>query len=596
MHPLSKIGLEVLYGRLNPPQKTTFPLLLGVDTDFIRNSNIIHLSHSGEDYLPPESSKKQTYPLWLEDAIFYQLYPQSFYDSNADGIGDLPGILQKLDYLQSLSVTALWINPCFDSPFQDAGYDVRDYYQVAPRYGTNEDMHALFAEARRRGMHILLDLVPGHTSIDHPWFKASSQPKPNAYSDWYIWTGSAWEWDVPGFRAVSGLADRDASYLTNFFYFQPALNYGFAAPDPSKPWQQSVDAPGPRQVRAEMRNVMRFWLEMGASGFRVDMAHSLVKNDPDFREMKPLWREIRGWLDRDFPEAVLVSEWSNPTVSIDAGFHMDFLLPFGTPGWGALFRKPYTPGSAHDPYGFSFFDRSGHGNIHEFLDNYLQHYTPTRGHGLIAFPTGNHDINPRLSIGRNADDLKLIYLMLLGMPGVPFIYYGDEIGMRTVQGLASKEGAYDRTGIRTPMQWDSTAGAGFSTVHPNQFYLPLDPDPARPNVASQDPHPESLLNHVRRLAALRRQHRALHASADFQPLYAEPGRCPFVFMRTSGTERIIVAVNPSAQPVDVVLEGLYFPTGTASTLYGTVDALSRLDIKWHMRLPPIAGGMYQINE
>jgi glycosidase len=544
--------------------------------------------------MPRTSYPKSAYPSWLEDAIFYQLYPQSFYDSNADGIGDLPGILQKLDYLQGLGVTAIWINPCFDSPFQDAGYDVRDYYRVAPRYGTNEDLYALFAAARQRGMRIMLDLVPGHTSIEHSWFKSSSQARSNRYSDWYIWTGSVWEWDVPGYRAVSGLAERDASFITNFFYFQPALNYGFAALDPSKPWQQPVDAPGPRQVRRELRKIMRFWLERGASGFRVDMAHSLIKNDPDFREMKRLWGEVHAWLDRDFPEAVLVSEWSNPSVAIPAGFHMDFLLPFGTPGWGALLRKPYTPGPAKDPYGFSFFDRSGHGNIREFLDNYLKHYLPTRGQGLIAFPTGNHDVSTRLSIGRDAEDLKLIYLMLLSMPGVPFIYYGDEIGMRTVQGLTSKEGAYDRAGIRTPMQWDSSAGAGFSNASLDSFYLPLDPDPQRPNVAGQMSDPESLLNHVRRLAELRRQHPALHAGADFKPLYAEAGRCPFVYLRSSKDEQIIVAVNPSAQPVGVVLDSFPDPKAHFSMLYGAEGGLYSQAGKLLLRLPAVSGGMYLI--
>jgi len=325
------------------------------------------------------------------------------------------------------------------------------------------------------------------------------------------------------------------------------------------------------------------------------MAHSLVKNDPDFREMKRLWRETRAWLDRDFPEAVLVSEWSNPTVAIGAGFHLDFLLPFGTPGWGALLRKPYTPGPARDPYGFSFFDRSGHGNIREFIDNYLQHYTHTRDQGLIAFPTGNHDVNTRLSIGRDADDLKLIYLMILAMPGVPFIYYGDEIGMRTVQGLVSKEGAYDRTGIRTPMQWDASASAGFSTARPDQFYLPLDPDPARPNVAAQEANPESLLNHVRHLAALRRQHPALHASAGFKPLYAEPGRCPFVFLRSSGVEQIIVAVNPSDRPAEVELDDSFFPATQGTTLYGSPDALRHQGDKWQLSLPPISGGLYRLS-
>ena len=161
-------------------------------------------------------------PSWLEEAVFYEIYPQSFYDSNADGIGDINGIRQKLGYLKSLGVNALWINPCFESPFQDAGYDVSDYYKVAPRYGTNADLHALFDEAHRSGMRILLDLVPGHTSIEHPWFKASCQHTPNEYTDWYVWTNSAFAWRLQDFKVVSGYSERNGSYVSNFFYFQPA--------------------------------------------------------------------------------------------------------------------------------------------------------------------------------------------------------------------------------------------------------------------------------------------------------------------------------------------------------------------------------------
>ena len=140
---------------------------------------------------------------WLEQSIFYEIYPQSFRDTNGDGIGDLPGIIEKLDYIQALGCNALWLNPCFDSPFGDAGYDVADYCRVAPRYGTNEDLVRLFDEAHRRGMHVLLDLVPGHTSIEHPWFKASMQPEKNEYSGRYIWSNHAWE-NVAGYGSING--------------------------------------------------------------------------------------------------------------------------------------------------------------------------------------------------------------------------------------------------------------------------------------------------------------------------------------------------------------------------------------------------------
>ncbi len=539
------------------------------------------------------TSSKLPHPEWLEKAVFYQIYPQSFYDTNGDGIGDLPGIIRKLDYLAGLGVTALWLNPCFESPFQDAGYDVSDYYRVAPRYGTNDDLRTLFAEARKRGLRVLLDLVPGHTSVEHSWFKASSRAKRNPYSDWYIWTGSAWEWDIPGYRVISGLSERDASYITNFFWFQPALNYGFAHPDPSKPWQQPTDAHGPRQVRQEMRNIMRFWLEMGASGFRVDMAHSLVKGDSDSQAIKRLWQENRAWLDKEFPEAVLVSEWSNPTMALAAGFHMDFLLPFGTPGWAALFRKPNVQGPACDAYGFSFFDRSGNGNIREFLDNYLKHYLPTQGKGLIAFPTGNHDVPPRLGDGRDSEDLTLAFLMVLTMPGVPFIYYGDEIGMRTVNGLPSIEGGYDRTGIRTPMQWDRSPNAGFSNAMPDHLYLPIDPDPQRPNVGDQEGFANSLLNHVRQLIALRKEHPALSASADFEPVYAERGRCPFVYQRKASEGTLLVAINPSERPVQVDLSTKVAFSSTTS-IFGYANAIKKNGDGWILALPPVSGGIYQI--
>jgi glycosidase len=531
------------------------------------------------------------YPHWLEDAVFYQIYPQSFYDSNADGIGDLPGIQQKLGYLRSIGVNAIWINPCFESPFGDAGYDVSDYYKIAPRYGTNEDMRALIAEAHRLGIRVLLDLVPGHTSVEHAWFKASSRHEKNPYSDYYIWTNNAWEWDVPGYRIISGMAERDANYITNFFYFQPALNYGFANPDPSKPWQQPVDAPGPRAVRAEIINIMRYWLEMGASGFRVDMAGSLVKGDPDQREICHLWQEVRAFLDREFPDAMIVSEWSNPTKAIDCGFHMDFLLPFGTPGWTALMRKPYGPGPAHDPYGASFFDRSGRGNVREFLDDYFKHYNQVKGHGLIGFPTGNHDVTPRLSIGRDEEDLKLFYLMQMTMPGVPFIYYGDEIGMRTVEGLPSKEGGYDRTGIRTPMQWDDRVNAGFSTARADGIYLPIDSAPDRPTVADQEKRPSSLLNTIRLFSNLRKNHTALQASSEFNVIYAEPGRCPFVYTRSDANGTILVAINPSDSKTSVELD---LKPARLTNLFGAKDAIQTSPTGITVSLAPVSGAVFSL--
>ena len=165
-------------------------------------------------------------PAWLNDAVFYEIYPQSFKDTNSDGIGDIEGIIEKLDYIKSLGCNALWINPCFDSPFKDAGYDVRDYKKVAHRYGTNNDLYRLFKEAHNRDMHVLLDLVPGHTSEEHKWFLESKKAEPNEFSDRYVWTKAAFQ-GIAGHPYIGGEADRNGCYMLNFFKCQPALNYGF---------------------------------------------------------------------------------------------------------------------------------------------------------------------------------------------------------------------------------------------------------------------------------------------------------------------------------------------------------------------------------
>ena len=215
------------------------------------------------------------HPEWLKDAVFYEIYPQSFCDSNGDGIGDIAGIIEKLDYVKSIGCNAIWLNPCYDSPFKDAGYDVRNYKKVAKRYGTNEDLKRLFLEAHKRDMHILLDLVPGHTSEEHEWFKKSSSAEENEFTKRYIWTDSAFSgYSMP---FIGGETDRDATYILNFFKCQPALNYGFANRDRS--WQSSPESEEAAATRLSMVDVMRFWLGMGADGFRVDMADSLVKND-----------------------------------------------------------------------------------------------------------------------------------------------------------------------------------------------------------------------------------------------------------------------------------------------------------------------------
>ena len=531
---------------------------------------------------PPIMSAAESSPAsdWLEHAVFYEIYPQSFLDTNGDGIGDLRGIIEKLPYLHSLGVTALWINPCFESPFRDAGYDISDFYRVAPRYGTNEDLRTLFAEARKLGLRVMLDLVAGHTSDQHPWYRESQRHERNRYTDWYIWTDSVWTWSAPNQQVVVGAAERDANYIPNFFCFQPALNYGYAQPDPKLPWQQPVDAPGPRAVREELKKIMRFWFDLGASGFRVDMAGSLVKNDPDGRATAALWHEFRAWMDREYPDRALVSEWSEPRVAIPAGFHMDFLLPFSKPGYKSLFR-PTTPEAT------AFFDSSGRGDIRRFLDEFEPLYAATRDHGFIAIPTGNHDTVPRLGDGKDPRELDVAYAFLLTMPGVPFIYYGDEIGLRSVAGLPSKEGGFGRTGARTPMQWDASPNAGFSAASADRLYLPIDSAADRPTVAAQEGYPHSTLNTVRALIALRQAHPALQASGAFAAVVARTGEVPFVYERSSGRERILVAVNPAARPCEVRLPATV-KFSEVRKLAGEAEAFQDDARGWTVKLPAVS--------
>ncbi len=518
---------------------------------------------------------------WLNQAVFYQIYPQSFYDTNGDGIGDIPGIIQKLDYLQWLGINAIWINPCFVSPFQDAGYDVADYYKIAPRYGTNQDLYRLCREAHRRRIKVCLDLVPGHTSIEHPWFKASCRQRRNKYSDRYIWTSSAvYGVNVP-LSLIRGYAERDGSYVANFFYFQPALNYGFAKPAEGQPWQQSVDAPGPLETRQEQVKIMNYWLSHGVDGFRVDMAFSLVKSDPDRKETIKLWQNIMQEVRARYPDVIMIAEWGNPGESIAAGFDIDFMFHVGIRGYADLMLNEN-----------SFFRRYGGGNIRGFLDSYLEQAAKTKGKGSISIPSANHDTKRPGSDGRTNIDLKVIFTFLLTWPGVPFIYYGDEMGMRYIPGLPSKEGGYARTGARTPMQWNNGLNAGFSTANKNQLYLPIDTRQNRPTVQKQESEPNSLLNHVRQLIALRKSSPALQATGNLIPLPVKDSDRHFAYLRQSGNERFLIVLNPSAEPSLVRVNGVK-PNNLVSPIsHGAKAVVEGNDIT--IKLEGVSYGIFRV--
>ncbi|MDR1470408.1 MAG: hypothetical protein LBT00_14085 [Spirochaetaceae bacterium] len=498
-------------------------------------------------------------PKWLENAVFYEIYPQSFYDTNGDGIGDLEGITRKLKFIKDLGCNALWINPCFDSPFRDAGYDVRDYKKVAPRYGTNDDLKRLFTEAHKEGIKVLLDLVPGHTSEEHPWFRESQKSEPNEYSNRYIWTDQ-WFKKAEGFGYVAGEAERESVYLINFFKCQPALNYGFFKV--AEPWQLPTDHPECVATLEAMKDVMRFWLDAGCDGFRVDMAASLVKNDDEQKTgTSALWRNVRAMLDRDYPEAVLVAEWGHPDLSVPAGFHADFLLNGHGKGYRSLARN-YTLDFRHTIVGEdrSFFKKDGKGDIMAFLDGYLKQYEICKENGgYIALISCNHDtIRPAFNLSPR--ELAVFYGFLFTMPGTPFLYYGDEIGMRYLN-LPTKEGGYFRTGSRTPMQWKAGKNLGFSEAAAEQLYLPVDALPDAPTVEAQEKDPASLLNTVKALLKLRHENADLGARSNLEILYAKKEAFPLIYRRGS----LIVAVNPAERPVSVDISPVY----PAKNIYAT---------------------------
>jgi len=477
---------------------------------------------------------------WLNGAVFYEIYPQSFRDANGDGIGDIEGIIQKLDYILSLGCNAIWLNPCFDSPFRDAGYDVRDYKKVAPRYGTNDDLKRLFAEARKRDMRVLLDLVPGHTSEEHEWFQESRKPQPNALWNRYIWTD---DWTKPSteLKLIGGESERNGSYMVNFFKCQPALNYGFL--NPRESWQLPMDHPDAVATREALKDVMRFWLDAGCDGFRVDMAFSLVKlDDAQFSGTSAIWREVRAMLDADYPEAALVAEWGDPSLALKAGFHADFLLHFNGGAYNSLVRD-YKMDTAYNVIGAdnSFFKKDGNGDIMRFLDEYMPCYEATKNDGYISLITGNHDV-PRLRLMLAPDEMALAFAFIFTMPGVPFLYYGDEIGMRYLN-LVSKEGGYNRTGARTPMQWARGKNLGFSGADAGALYLPVDPAQDAPTAEDAQGDPGSLLNTVRALLRLRHAEPDLQARANLEIIFAEKGRAPFAYRRGS----LLLAVNPRAE-------------------------------------------------
>ena len=465
---------------------------------------------------------------WPEGAIVYHIYPRSLQDSNCDGIGDLQGIVQRLDYLKSLSVNVIWMSPFYPSPMADFGYDVADYCAVDPIFGTMEDFEMLLFEAQQKGIRVIIDLVPNHTSDEHAWFKESKKSKDNPYSDWYIWRGpvgfekdgtpippnnwldeltgeSVWEWNE----------DRWQFYLHSFHIKQPDLNW--SNPD----------------VREAFKDAMRFWLDKGVDGFRVDAVYWMGKDpllgddDPnpnyvpgkDKKNDALLHNNNRGW-------PTVYSYLTDMADVLKEEQYKDKLRFMVT----EAYPETHNPLEAYlafyvgvDPRVAAPFNFEGvtlewsSAAWYTFLRSFhlaLEQFSPLC---VPSYAFGNHD-NPRLIDRLGSDDAaRSAAVLLVTLPGMALIYYGEEIGMHDVD--IPKEFIQDpmakldpnngmgRDLARTPMQWTPEKNAGFTSA--KQPWLPVSPDSAERNVETESANPASFLSLYRKLGALRAGSKAL---------------------------------------------------------------------------------------
>ena len=536
-------------------------------------------------------------PAWLRDAVVYHIYPSTYMDSDGDGIGDIEGIRSKLDYIRSVGFNTVWISPVFESEFEDGGYDITDFYRVDPRFGDNAALERLIADAHTRGLRVCLDLVAGHTSDKHPWFVASSSAERNEYSDYFIWTPGK-QGGKPDKKFVDNDLPRDGYYMKNFYDIQPALNYGYTNPDPSKPWQQGYDDPGPTAVREELKNIISFWMDKGADGFRVDMAGSLVKGDDKAHTgIRRLWSDLFDWFEAKYPEGILMSEWSQPQYSLDAGFDIDLIIHNGR--GNKLYRTLFTQTANNGDPTPCYFDPEGRGGCRTFVDDYTAMLRETaHTEGIAAMPTCSHDIWRLNRFDRSTPaELKTMLTFFFTMPWTPIVYYGEEIGMRNIEDAPVKEGSFssrNRSSCRTPMQWDSTPNAGFSTAAPELLYLPIDPSPARPTVAAQIDDPASVLSYVKQLIALHKSTPALGTGGTWQFL-SDPDRpYPMVYLRQKDGERYIVALNPTRRSVSA---SFFLSASSAeeilTTCPGNKYTLAKGSVN-RIRLKPCSAVIYKI--
>jgi len=497
--------------------------------------------------------------LWYKDAIIYQLHVRTFCDSNGDGIGDFPGLMQKLDYLQELGVNVIWLLPFFPSPLRDDGYDISDYTAVHPSYGVLEDFKAFLAAAHDRGMRIIIELVLNHTSDQHSWFQESRSSRENAKRDWYVWSEtddryqgvriifvdtemSNWAWDPLS----------KSYYWHRFFNHQPDLNY---------------DNPA---VFEAMWSVMKFWLEMGVDGFRLDAVPYLVEREGTSCENLPethaIIRELRKRVDQEYPGKMLLAEanqWPSD-VCLYFGEADEFHMAFHFPLMPRMFmsvqledRKPIveileqTP-QIPDSCQWCLFLRN-----HDELT--LEMVTDIERDYMYDEYAKDKDMRLNLGIRRRLSPMmdndrwriQLLNGLLMSMPGTPIIYYGDEIGMGDNVYLG------DRNGVRTPMQWNGGWNAGFSGADPERLYSPLISNPVYGyqaiNVESQRRSQHSLLSWMKRIIHVRKSSRVLsRGSIEF---LKPSNHRVLAYVRQLGEEKILVVNNlsKSAQAVELDL-------------------------------------------
>ncbi|MBQ9388101.1 MAG: glycosylase [Lachnospiraceae bacterium] len=505
----------------------------------------------------------------IENSVIYNVYPSSFYDSNGDGIGDLPGITQKLEYIKQFA-DIVWINSFFKSPFRDGGYDIEDYYAVNEQFGTMEDLKELIDKAHSLGLKILICLVVGHTSDAHKWYLESQKAEKNEYSDYYIWTDQVF--DSCPYKIVTGTSERNGNCLVNFFTFQPALNYGFAKK--TFEWQNLYTDEVCKKVHNEVKKIIRYYLELGVDGFRVDLASGIVKDDENGKCSCEVWNEIFAEARRDYPDAIFLSEWGQPQYAVASGaFDVDFLNHCYFDGYNRLFRKEAGT-NVFKSDGNSFFRKEGKGECKAFFEYVEYALKESKDKGYISIITGNHDL-PRIGMGRTQDEMKTVFAFILAMPGIPIIYYGDEIGMPYTN-LKNKDGGYNRTGARTPMQWTAGKNAGFSTTD-GELYLPINENYTEVNCESMEKDENSLINTVKSLLDIKRRffgglENGLEVINDDYPM---------VFSRKKDGATFLCAVNPSDREYEIeVPEGGRILSSLNAQVSGNKAKLGGVSYLW----------------